>query len=109
MTSEVEFREELRRYLGRQPSKIGAARALGITRQDLHRYATGVTAPRADRRRKLMSLMRAKAPPPAPSPGAAQALISAADVAQLRDALLHLVTLVELDLATRRGDERKDG
>jgi len=103
------FRAELRRFVEQGASKAAAARALGISRQDLYRYLRGATTPRSGRLRTLLTAMQPQGQAAEAAEVARSAILSMDRVADLRDVLLHLVSLVELDLAVRQGDERKGG
>ncbi|WP_199037234.1 hypothetical protein [Sphingomonas mollis] len=103
------FRAALWTYVGRQPSKRAAADALGITRTDLYRYLGGDTAPRSTRREEMMRAMATGMRPMTGLSGDDFLNLSVESVTQLRDILLHLVSLLDLDLASRRVNERKGG
>ena len=103
------FRTALWAYVGRQPSKKAAADALGITRTDLYRYLGGSTAPRPLRREEMMRAMLPATHSPAVVPEHEFSGLSEESVTRLRSALIHLVSLLDLDLAGRRVNERKGG
>lgn len=102
------FRAALWAFVGRQQSKAAAAIELKVTRTDLYRYLSGDTVPRPERMRRMMSRMAA---------GSVLSVSDAIDippmpeenVTQMRDMLLHLASLLDLDLASRRVNERKGG
>ena len=108
MNGASDFRSKLATFVAAQPTKAEAARVLGITRQDLYRYLGSKSRPRPLKASKLVERMRRlNGANPQTDSADQQPLFSTADLARLRDTLLHLVTLVELDLASRRGDERR--
>lgn len=102
------FRAALWAFVGRQQSKTAAASELKVTRTDLYRYISGATVPRPDRMKQMMSRMAAGVTLPAS--GAVEIpSMSEENVTQMRDMLLHLASLLDLDLASRRVNERKGG
>jgi hypothetical protein len=108
MNEKDRFRSALWAFVGRQQSKTAAASELKVTRTDLYRYISGSTVPRPDRMRQMMSRMAAGVTFPA-SGASDTPPISEENVTQMRDMLLHLVSLLDLDLASRRVNERKGG
>lgn len=100
------FRAALWAFVGRQPSKTAAASALGVTRQDLYRYLAGETVPRSVRLDRMLARMSIGSPA---SEFAKIPPLTEENVTLIRDALLHLASLLDLDLASRRGNERKGG
>lgn len=108
MNGASDFRSKLATFVAAQPTKAEAARVLGITRQDLYLYLGSKSRPRPLKASKLVERMRRlNGANPQTNSADQQPLFSTPDLARLRDTLLHLVTLVELDLASRRGDERR--
>lgn len=104
------FKETLAEYVAGQSSKSAAARALGVTRMDLHRYLGGKTTPRRERLKGMMGLMTLSASPSVRALEATQNIsLDAKSVTQLRNGLLHLLALLDLDLASRGSNERKGG
>lgn len=110
MDEKMLFRRSIAAYVDAQPTQAEAARILGLERQTLHRYLKGQSYPRPQRLRLLMRKVRA-----APGPDGAKALpdriasLSDENIVLLRDMMVHLVTLIDLDVGSRGGKERKDG
>jgi len=102
------FRTALWAFVGRQQSKTAAAIELKVTRTDLYRYLSGDTVPRPERMRQMMSRMAMGVVPQA-SGAIDIPPMSEEKVTQMRDMLLHLASLLDLDLASRRVNERKGG
>ncbi len=104
------FRRLIAAYVAAQPTQAEAARSLDLKRQTLHRYLKGQSYPRPQRLKLLMRTMRA-----APGSDDAKTLphriasLSEENVVLLRDMMVHLVTLIDLDVGSRGGKERKDG
>jgi hypothetical protein len=109
--NEIEkFRGDLARFASRQRTKTEAAEALGVSRTDFYRYLAGKTVPRRPRRDQMARRMRAipgRRPIPAPVSEIQQ--LDVKSVTQLRNLLLHLVHMLDLDLAGRVGKVRKGG
>lgn len=109
MDEAEEFRSALWGFVGRQPSKKAAADTLKITRTDLYRYLSGDTAPRQQRRDEMMQVMHSATASHPAQVGQKVTGLSSERVTDLRDTLLHLASLLDLDLASRHVNERKGG
>ncbi|PZU07395.1 MAG: hypothetical protein DI606_16665 [Sphingobium sp.] len=108
MSATDPFHADLREFVNNQASRVEAARILGIKRQDLYRYLNGASAPREKRKQQIIKLIGA------PTSQLETRTISqefsgldTQSVTRLRDMMLHLVSLIDLDLAGRTVNERK--
>lgn len=102
------FRAALWAYVGRQSSKTAAAATLNVTRTDLYRYLSGETVPRPARLDEMVKTMSAGGSPKTAA-GVEIPHMSEESVTQMRDMLLHLASLLDLDLTSRRVIEGKGG
>ena len=101
---EDDFRSDLATFVAGQPNKTQAAQQLKISRQDLYRYLTGKTEPHPERRRSMMIAMKGLARGKSSSfPPEMIQHLDVKSVTQMRDMLLHLVHLLDLDVASRLG------
>lgn len=100
------FQEEIVRFVERQPTKSAAADVLGISRQDLYRYLEGSSVPRLKRRESLLRIMHSPSHVASPLALAAPRAVDVQSVTKIRDMMLHIVSLLDLDLAGRDGEER---
>lgn len=107
MSEPEEFTRNLAAFVEGQASKADAARILKISRTDLYRYLDGTTAPRPRRQRDMLEKMRAAPRVPVGQPIEYISSLDVESVTSLRNMLVHLVTLIDLDAATRRGNEAK--
>lgn len=108
MSATDPFYADLRKFVDSQASRVEAARILGIKRQDLYRYLSGASAPREKRKQQIIKLI--KAPTSQLETRTISQEFSGLDtqsVTCLRDMMLHLVSLIDLDLAGRNVNERK--
>ncbi|EZP52686.1 helix-turn-helix domain-containing protein [Sphingomonas sp. RIT328] len=110
MDDKAQFQRAIAAYVEDQPTQAVAARKLGLNRQTVHRYVKGQSHPRVKRRRDLLRLIGG-----GPEGGEAMKMppqLSSLDDESLRgfrDLMVHLVTLIDLDVASRAGKERKGG
>lgn len=107
MTDE-EFSEKVRRFTDLAPSKAAAARELGVSRMDLHRYIVGRSMPRSARRLSIERKVEAQDGTTRTEHALPKTIeisrLTAEKVTTLRSYLLHLVTLIDLDAAQARRD-----
>lgn len=105
MDEDAEFKKALSRFAADQPTMVQAAAKLSITRQDLYRYIKGETVPRRKRRRQMMQMLRRRPEGIAmPITASHLPILDKKSVTNLRDVLLHLVRLIDLDEASRQGE-----
>lgn len=104
MSSPDDFKTVLARFVSTQPSKAASARMLNINRQDLYRYLRGDSSPRLQRRKQIWQsiddLQRVEVERRAQKLSA----LDTQSVTQMRRMLLHLVSLIDLDLVSREGN-----
>lgn len=106
---ETHFRAALAQFVKSRPSKTDAARHLSLTRQDLYRYLDGKTSPREPRRDDLLQkIQAAHLTSPHHVTMTEFPRLDQQSVTQLRNYMLHLVSLIDLDETVKRGNGRKD-
>lgn len=107
MTDE-EFSEKVRRFTDLAPSKAAAARELGVSRMDLHRYIMGQSKPRSARRLSIERKVEAQDGATRVEHALPKTIeisrLTADKVTALRSYLLHLVSLIDLDAERERRD-----
>lgn len=109
MDDKVEFQRAITAYVDDQPTQAVAARKLGLKRQTIHRYVRGQSYPRPNRRRQLLQAIGAVPVSPASVFPSDLSLLDDENLMRFRDLMVHLVTLIDLDVASRGGKERKGG
>lgn len=110
MPAPIDFRQALALFASNQPTKTLAAQKLGISRQDFYRYLDGSASPREARLRQLQERMASEGEQPAiPALPTDFSSLDRKSVTLLRDMMLHLVSLIDLDLSARTDNETGGG
>ncbi len=110
MKQASDFQRELEQYVRAQPGKVAASKKLGVSRQDLYRYLKGETEPRPDRKAEMLRRMGVgRSSKPILGIPSDIVTLDVESVTLIRDCMLHLVRLIDLDLQSRPVKERKGG
>ncbi len=105
MSEAEQFKAELGAYWQAAPNKSDAARRLQVGRQQVYKYVSGSVTPRMERRDAMIRRMRQgqdEAPPSSVAFHPERAL-------RMRQLLVELMTLLDLDEPVRGGTLQEDG